>query len=245
MKRWTVFVLLLAALSLAAPQAAEAMSHRGGKGGMKGKGRVSSGSGSLLDNPLSRYAPAGILKKAGLIETGLRPIYPESAECLEIKSHFSSPTRFDGSFRKNDAFSGYHSGVDITSPIGTPLIAIADGEVIHKYTGGQLVGNQTILRHTPEDTGLPVYLYSKYKHMDKLPDLEIGERVKMGQFISPSGDTGTVGGHFPTGYPHLHLSIYTSASAKYLSKKNDGLPQGRETPGPGGSVQEPHPAGHR
>ena len=232
MKRFHLFVLVLAAFSLAAPQTAEAMSHRGGKGGMKGgkkgamkdKGQASKGLASKRDNPLSRHASAGVLKKGGLVETGLRPGYPEAAECLEIKSHFSSPTRFDGSFRVSRAFAGYHSGADISSPTGTPIIAIADGEVIHKYVGGRLVGNQIYLRHTPEDTGLPVYIYSKYKHFDKLPDLEIGQRVKMGQFLGPSGDSGTAGGHFPTGYPHLHLSIYITASAEYSSKKSSVFP---------------------
>ena len=41
------------------------------------------------------------------------------------------------------------------------------------------MGHQIYLRHTPEDTGLPIWLYSKYKNFHELPDLKIGERVEM------------------------------------------------------------------
>ena len=75
-----------------------------------------------------------------------------------------------------------------------------------------------------DDTGLSVWVYSKYKHFDKMPDLELGDRVKMGQFLGPSGDSGTAGGHFPSGYPHLHMSIYTSRSPDYKTKKKAVIP---------------------
>ncbi len=226
MKRWRLFLLLLAALSLALAQGAEAKQHRGGMGGKSGKkkstmdgGKKKAAGPSASENPMSSGASRETHERSGLIETGLRPVYPDSAECLEVKSHFASPTRFDGSLRVSRAYHGYHNGFDISSPIGTPLIAIANGEVVHKYTGGRLVGNQIFIRHAPEDTGLAVWVYSKYKHFDKLPDLEIGQRVKMGQYLGPSGDTGTAGGYFQAGYPHLHMSIYATTSPKYGTGK--------------------------
>jgi len=229
MKHWYVFVLLSAALGLAAPGAVDAKSHRGGSFGMKGgmKGDMKNGDSSNEDaeNPMHPQAPREIQERSGLIETGLRPLYPANAECLEVKSPFASPTRYDGSLRVAWAYHGYHNGFDISAPIGTPLIAIADGEVVHKYTGGRLVGHQIFIRHAPEDTGLPGYVYSKYKHFDKLPGLEVGQRVKMGQFLGPSGDSGTAGGHFPAGYPHLHMSLYTSASPDYETSEKSITPK--------------------
>ncbi|MDA1090528.1 MAG: M23 family metallopeptidase [Proteobacteria bacterium] len=233
MSRWRSFILLLAAICLAAPEGAEAKNHRGG-GGMGGGGNMKKdvmggkkkgNADAASVNPMDPSASRAIHERTGLIETGLKPVYPDTAVCLEVKSPFASPTRFDGSERVQWAYHGYHNGFDISAPIGTPLIAIADGEVIHRYTGGQLVGHQIFIRHAPEDTGLPVWVYSKYKHFNKLPDLGVGQRVKMGQFLGPSGDSGTAGGHFPTGYPHLHLSVYTSTSAEYESAENTITPK--------------------
>jgi len=236
--RLPFLILFAAALALAVPQVSEAMNHRGGMGGMGGKGGFGGGKkgrmGGMRDkgseegkmsNPLAPWASREAHEKSGLIETGLRPVYPKDAKCREVASHFASTTRYDGSSRVSFAYHGYHSGMDISSPIGTPLVALADGEIVHKFVGERLVGNQIFIRHTPEDTGLPVYVYSKYKHFDQLPDFETGDRVKMGQFLGPSGDTGTAGGHFPTGYPHLHLSIYTSASPEYKSLEKSILPE--------------------
>jgi len=217
--------LLLAAfavmLSLPPSMAAEGiqLSQRGGGGGFGRdfSGRTSGKKGKTT-NPMLSRAPRAVQEKSGLIATGLRPVYPESAQCLEVKSPYASKTRFDGSPRREDANHGYHGGMDISAPIGTPLVAIADGEVFHKFHGGRLVGIQIFIRHAPEDTGLPVYVYSKYKHFDEMPDFEIGDRVKMGQFLGPSGDTGTAGGHFPNGYPHLHMSVYVSDGPEYEKK---------------------------
>ena len=137
----------------------------------------------------------------------MRAVDPKEARCLEVKSLFADRTRYEGSPRVPWANHGYHGGIDIFADEGTPLVAIAAGEVVHKFTGGRLVGHQIYLRHTPEDTGLPIWLYSKYKHFHELPDLKIGERVEMGQVIGEFGKTGNTSGYFgDEGYPHLHMS---------------------------------------
>lgn len=149
----------------------------------------------------------------GLIPTGLKPIYPAAAECLEVASFFGDRTRYDGSFRTPLSNHGYHGGIDISVPVGTPIVAIADGTVVQVAQAGRLVGIKITLQHAPEDTGLPVWTYSKYQHLDAFPKFAIGERVKMGQVIGLSGITGTTGGHYgESGYPHLHMNIYASDS---------------------------------
>lgn len=161
------------------------------------------------DRPYDEY------ERTGLFDVGLKAVYPAAASCLEIASPFGSKTRYDGSTRRNDHY-GYHGGFDISMAEGTPLIAIAAGEVIHGGTGGQLEGNFIWLRHTPEDTGLSVYIYAKYQHLDRPPTLGPGERVGVGQVLGPSGKTGTVGGYYgQKGYPHLHLTIYVSDVPDY------------------------------
>ncbi len=156
----------------------------------------------------------------GLIHTGLTPEYPDNADCPEVVSFFGDRTRYDGSYRAKRSNDGFHGGIDITLPIGTPLIAFADGTVIQTARGGMLVGIKIMLQHSPEDTGFPVWTYSKYQHLNSFPDLEVGDRVSMGQVIAVSGRTGTVGGHYGSkGYPHLHFNVYTSDSDRYRTKE--------------------------
>ena len=175
---------------------------------------------------LNPTLPREIQERAGLFNTGVTAVYPADAKCLEVKSLFGDQTRYDGSRRTPRFYQGYHEGFDISAAEGTALVALADGQVVHRYTGGRLVGNQIYLRHTPNDTGLSVFLYSKYKHFRELPALKVGDRVKMGQVIGHSGKTGTVGGHFGRqGYPHLHLSIYVAPTGEYKSTEIKVVPK--------------------
>jgi len=160
----------------------------------------------------------------GLIHTGLKPAYPSEATCPEVSSFFGDRTRYDGSLRTLRSNHGYHGGMDISLPIGTSLVAIADGTVIQIARKGRLVGIKIALQHSPEDTGLPVWIYSKYQHLDEFPSLKVGDRVKMGEVIGLSGRTGTVGGHYgSTGYPHLHIYIYMSESKNYHINQSDQI----------------------
>jgi len=156
----------------------------------------------------------------GLIDTGLKPTYPTADTCLEVSSPFGSRTRYDGSLRVLFSNNGYHGGMDITIEVGEPILAVADGEVIHAATGGRLVGNMIMLRHTPRDTGLDQWLFSKYQHLDEPATLSSGDRVKMGDVIGIGGRTGTTGGHYGTaGYPHLHMNIYVNGTGRYKVRR--------------------------
>ncbi|MBL7048530.1 MAG: M23 family metallopeptidase [Nitrospira sp.] len=155
----------------------------------------------------------------GLISTGLQPVYPIDAKCDEVVSFFADQTRYDGSLRVTSANNGRHGGIDISLPIGTPIMAIADGTVIKKARGGQMIGFMIMLQHTPEDTGLPVWTFSKYQHFNRMPYPEVGVRVKMGDVIGVSGQSGTTGGHYgDAGYPHLHMNVYMNDTGKFKTK---------------------------
>ncbi len=203
----------------------------GGRRGLKkkrgGKGKMG---GDVTDaqknNPMHPSATREVQEKAGLFNTGVRAVYPKDATCLEVKSHFGDGTRYDGSTRVKWANHGYHGGSDISAPEGTPLVALADGEVVHKLSGGRLVGHQIMMRHTPDDTGLPVWIYSKYKHFREPPEVSVGDKVKMGDVVGLSGKTGTVGGHYgDAGYPHLHFSIFAAKTGEYKTLAKNILPR--------------------
>lgn len=110
-------------------------------------------------------------------------------------------------------FGGRHGGIDISLEEGTPLLALAAGTVASKGEGGMMEGIYLWLRHSPQDTGLAYWVYSKYQHLVSMPELEVGARVEVAQPIARSGKTGTAGRHYgPSGYPHLHLTTRKSPS---------------------------------
>jgi murein DD-endopeptidase MepM/ murein hydrolase activator NlpD len=197
-----------------------------GRRGTPPEGRLPiGGDGGSEAGALSIRAPREIQEAAGLIETGVRPIYPREVSCPQVASLFGSQTRFDGSSRRGEANNGFHAGIDISAAEGTALVAIADGAVVHKREGGMLAGIQIFFQHSPEDTGLPAWLYSKYQHLMEPSQLAVGDRVKVGQIIGVSGKTGTTGGHYGVrGYPHLHLSLYAGRTADYAVTLGGALP---------------------
>jgi murein DD-endopeptidase len=91
-----------------------------------------------------------------------------------------------------------HKGVDFALPIGTPVLAVGDGEVIvSKRSGG--AGNYVAIRHGRQ------YM-TRYMHMQKLL-VKPGEKVKRGERIGLSGSTGRSTG------PHLHFEIWINNQA--------------------------------
>lgn len=85
-----------------------------------------------------------------------------------------------------------HTGIDLGVATGTPVYAMADGEVIiARYYGAY--GNTVVINHGGGITSL-------YGHNSQILVSE-GQKVKKGQMISKSGNTG-----FSTG-PHLHFEV--------------------------------------
>jgi murein DD-endopeptidase MepM/ murein hydrolase activator NlpD len=165
-----------------------------------------------------REAQGGMIERrtAAIEATGLTPAFPDGFACEPVSSPYGSPTRYDGSRRRMDRNGGLHGGMDLTLVDGTPLLAVANGEVITKGEGGQLEGIFLWLRIAPEDSGLPFWTFAKYQHLSALPTLEVGARVTAGQVVALSGGTGTAGGHYgAAGYPHLHLSTHYGPSGEF------------------------------
>lgn len=91
-----------------------------------------------------------------------------------------------------------HKGVDFAVPIGTPVLAVGDGEVVQaKRSAG--AGNYVAIRHGRQ------YM-TRYMHMKKLL-VKPGDKVKRGDRIGLSGSTGRSTG------PHLHYEIWINNQA--------------------------------
>ncbi|MGA7974402.1 MAG: M23 family metallopeptidase [Pseudolabrys sp.] len=152
----------------------------------------------------------------GLVATGLTAVFPKSVICPPVSSPFASRTRYDGSLRAKRADFGRHGGMDMSLRIGTPIHAIYNGTVINKRHGNRLIGIEMVVRQSPADTGLKVWTFTTYKHFSRMPKVKVGEKVKRGEVIGLSGNSGTVGGHFGRrGYPHLHVSAFMNANGAY------------------------------
>lgn len=218
---------LLAAGLLCADAMAQGRKGGGKMGGGMGGGPAEEAGEGMERSPLGRFATREQQEQSGLLFTGLRPIYPTEAQCPEIASPFGSQTRYDGSTRRGDANHGYHNGIDISCVEGTPLLAFADGTVILKFSGGQLVGNRIMFQHAPADTGLDGWVYAYYQHLTELPETEVGSRVTKGQIVGRCGRTGTVGGHYgASGYTHLHFGVFVGDSDHYEDRRMMAFPEG-------------------
>ncbi|CUX96715.1 murein DD-endopeptidase MepM [Candidatus Doolittlea endobia] len=91
-----------------------------------------------------------------------------------------------------------HHGVDFAVPIGTPVLAVGDGEVMVSKRDG-VAGNYVAIRHTRQ------YM-TRYMHLKKLL-VKPGQKVQRGDRIALSGNTGRSTG------PHLHYEVWINQKA--------------------------------
>jgi murein DD-endopeptidase MepM/ murein hydrolase activator NlpD len=95
---------------------------------------------------------------------------------------------------------GWHHGEDIFAPLGTPLLACADG-TIHTVGFNRLGGYRLWLR---DESGNEFY----YAHLSAYSPLAVeGNTVEAGDVVGFVGDTGDAEG----GTPHLHFEIHPAA----------------------------------
>ena len=101
-----------------------------------------------------------------------------------------------------DPFTGqrdFHSGIDISTPIGTRIFAPADGVVLSAAPQGAY-GNSIIIDH-----GYGVV--TRYGHLDG-DAARPGQRVRRGDLIGFVGSTGRSTG------PHLHYEVWVRDQAQ-------------------------------
>jgi murein DD-endopeptidase MepM/ murein hydrolase activator NlpD len=104
-----------------------------------------------------------------------------------------------------------HYGIDYAAPIGTPIWAVADGEVIYKAPAGGF-GNLVKIRHA---RGYVSY----YAHMSRyISSLEVGQRVNQKQLIGYVGETGLATG------PHVCFRV--SYDGRYVNPAELRTPGG-------------------
>jgi murein DD-endopeptidase MepM/ murein hydrolase activator NlpD len=114
------------------------------------------------------------------------------AGAASLSSEFGlRPDPFNGKVRQ-------HEGIDLAAPSGTPVTALAAGQVIHSgWKRGY--GNAVVLRH---ENGLE----SVYGHLSK-------SLVKVGEQVSPQVPIAKVGSQGHSTGAHLHFEVRRDGKA--------------------------------
>ena len=101
-----------------------------------------------------------------------------------------------------DSYNCFHKGVDFSFAWGTPVVAIANGDVIMAVSSNEGYGNFVKLGHDLNNDGKYEY-YSLYAHLSEI-NVSIGTKIGGGQQLGKVGSTGNSTG------PHLHFEIRDS-----------------------------------
>lgn len=101
---------------------------------------------------------------------------------------------------------GAHRGIDLSGPVGTDVLAAADGRVVVARDNRDLCGPIVGIVHEPEG------YRTVYCHFSEIV-VRPGDVVRRGQRI---GSLGTTGQRSFPGYEHVHLEIQRSADINDL-----------------------------
>jgi len=101
--------------------------------------------------------------------------------------------------RLAQGFHGFHRGIDLLAPLGTPITPISDGVVSEVSLGRLGWGNTVVIDHADG-------LASRYAHMKEIKVIE-GEQISKDRALGTVGMTGWTTG------PHLHLEVYQNGRA--------------------------------
>jgi len=123
------------------------------------------------------------------------------------QAHFNSPVGWRG----HPIHGGvkYHTGVDVSMGLGTPVSSAQDAEVIHAGDKGDGYGYSVVLRHTDGAE-------TRYGHFQSV-NVKTGQKIKAGQLLGKEGSTGDSTGS------HVHFSHYPPGSGGAMSYGGEGV----------------------
>ncbi|GAB3373291.1 M23 family metallopeptidase [Spongiibacter taiwanensis] len=152
-------------------------------------------------------------------QTLLRKVIGDPTSEPDVLFAYGQPFPEGRKFRVSQGFNGQRShkgeenryAVDISLPVGTPILAVRDGMVMSVNQDFDIGGyqdkfrnkaNQIMILH--RDGTIAIYAHLQ---LESIP-VGAGQAVKRGQVIGRSGNTG-----FSSG-PHLHFEIHQNLGMK-------------------------------
>ncbi|NKE63643.1 M23 family metallopeptidase [Lentzea sp. PSKA42] len=148
---------------------------------------------------VAKTTSEGSAEAAKLLRSQQLTTQREAAEAEKKRPKFVRPAAGDFTSGYGGRWGTMHLGIDIAGPIGTPILSVADGEVIE---AGPASGFGLWVRVQHEDGTITVY-----GHVDTF-NVREGQKVKAGQQIARMGNRG-----FSTG-PHLHFEVWNPGGQK-------------------------------
>ena len=130
---------------------------------------------------------------------------------VEVFPHTQGPIDFTDTWGARQSGGRRHRGTDILSPRGTPIVAVADGIVIH-MDFGRLAGYHLKIQHADGWVSSYLHLNNDTPGTDDgdggqagafAPGLSVGDRVEAGQLIGLVGDSGNA----ERTTPHTHFEL--------------------------------------
>jgi murein DD-endopeptidase MepM/ murein hydrolase activator NlpD len=161
-----------------------------------------------MDLGLARQLTAEVERRPGgatgqvaaLDRSGLGPAPAGASAGTELRAPIVAPVS-SAYGQRVDPLSGalgFHAGLDLAAPRGTPVRAAAAGAVVFSGTKGA-AGNLVELRHRDGSR-------TSYAHLENL-DVEAGDTVTAGQVLGAVGTSGRTTG------PHLHFAVERAGAA--------------------------------
>lgn len=143
-----------------------------------------------VQNNLGNLPPGLTAPPTGTINPdGSQFVWPTHG--AQISQGFGpSPYPFEPAY---GGFPHFHTGIDMSAPTGTPILAAADGVVVAATSSDVGYGNHIIIAHVGQ-------LMTLYGHLQVML-VKPGDSVKQGQMIGLMGSTGNSTGS------HLHFEV--------------------------------------
>ena len=155
-------------------------------------------------------AALGSISPSHALPTTQRPLLIASARTAFVYPVMGPRLSSDYGMRKHPVRKArkHHDGIDLAAPVGAPIRAIADGQVMYADPHGGY-GRYVVIRHLDGFT-------SHYGHCEKL-EVVPGQKITAGQIIGTVGSSGVSTG------PHLHFEIRRNGEAQNPEQYLPGL----------------------